>query len=208
VGSVLLDRFCNLFVLVLFVCFSIVLAYVLQLDRSSGFAVFILVAIAAFFLGGLVFINADKFLDRFCNQLFWQKVCWLTKNFRSFISNPSYLTQGLAYGFLWHLLTVLALYAFANAVGLNINFIHFLTVTPIALLLILVPISVAGWGVREGVLVFLLGLLGAPKEQVLAMSLIFGIVQLITRITGMILWAATPTDRRTLKKNTAEKENG
>ena len=45
---------------------------------------------------------------------------------------------------------------------------------PLALLVITLPISVAGWGVREAVLVFALGLGGVAAHDALAVSVTWG----------------------------------
>ena len=50
------------------------------------------------------------------------------------------------------------------------------------------PISVAGWGVREAVLVTLFQDLGLPAELGLATSLLYGFVLVGAGIPGLVLW--------------------
>ena len=52
----------------------------------------------------------------------------------------------------------------------------------------LAPISIAGWGVREGAMVIMLGLVGISSESALALSLLYGIILTIVGLAGGILW--------------------
>jgi len=84
-----------------------------------------------------------------------------------------------------HLLTGFILYRLATGMGIPLALIDsLLLVAPIALLAAL-PISIAGWGVREGTIVAVLSLLSVPKEQSLALSLLFGVVGLLNGLLGL-----------------------
>jgi uncharacterized membrane protein YbhN (UPF0104 family) len=47
---------------------------------------------------------------------------------------------------------------------------------------------VAGWGVREGVLALLLGLVGIPGSQGLSLSVVYGIITVIAALPGGLIW--------------------
>jgi uncharacterized membrane protein YbhN (UPF0104 family) len=51
-----------------------------------------------------------------------------------------------------------------------------------------IPISIAGWGVREGIMVMGFGYLGVPPEQALALSILYGLLLLVVAIPGVIIW--------------------
>ena len=59
---------------------------------------------------------------------------------------------------------------------------------PPALVLTVIPISVAGWGVREGALVGLFSLIGADKAAVLMMSLLYGLTLIIVSMPGLVTY--------------------
>ena len=59
---------------------------------------------------------------------------------------------------------------------------------PPALVLTVFPISVAGWGVREGALVGLFSLIGADKTAVLMMSLLYGLTLIIVSLPGLVTY--------------------
>jgi len=71
---------------------------------------------------------------------------------------------------------------------MNLSLVHVLMVLPIVFLVMTIPISIAGWGVREGVMVIGFGYLGIASEQVLALSILYGILTLVSTIPGIIIW--------------------
>lgn len=61
-------------------------------------------------------------------------------------------------------------------------------ILPVVMLLTSLPISFAGWGLREGAMVVALGVYGVPQEKALALSLVYGVLHLVSGVPGLILW--------------------
>jgi hypothetical protein len=60
---------------------------------------------------------------------------------------------------------------------------------PVVTVITLVPVSVGGWGVREGALVALLGLVGVPSHTALAFSVLFGVAGILASLPALgFLW--------------------
>lgn len=55
-------------------------------------------------------------------------------------------------------------------------------------LVVALPISMAGWGIREISLVALLGLLGVDRPAALLMSLEFGLLSMLVSLPGGVVW--------------------
>jgi len=72
-------------------------------------------------------------------------------------------------------------------------------VIPAILIVSVAPLSIGGWGVREGAMVVGLGLLGVPSESALGLSLVFGAVSLVAGLLGGGFWfvlrSDSPADR-------------
>ncbi|MEA2874507.1 MAG: glycosyltransferase 2 family protein, partial [Hyphomicrobiales bacterium] len=66
---------------------------------------------------------------------------------------------------------------------------------PAVLEISMLPISIAGWGLREGATVIAFGTLGVPIHQALGSSLAFGLLGVAVSLIGGGLWLA---DRRTM----------
>jgi glycosyltransferase 2 family protein len=87
-----------------------------------------------------------------------------------------------------HTLSVFAVVVLSQGLGLNLSWVDVLLVVPIATLFMTIPISIAGWGVREGIMVMGFGYLGVPPEQALALSILYGLLLLVVAIPGVIIW--------------------
>jgi integral membrane sensor domain MASE1 len=66
-----------------------------------------------------------------------------------------------------------------------------LLLVPVVLTVTAVPISLAGWGVREGAAIFLFGLVGMEEHDALAISLCYGLLAAVTSLPGGIVWLVT-----------------
>ena len=63
---------------------------------------------------------------------------------------------------------------------------------PPVLLVITIPVSIAGWGVREGAMVAALGLIGVPVEGAVVLSIMYGLLGLLPAIPGGLFWLVNP----------------
>jgi uncharacterized protein (TIRG00374 family) len=63
----------------------------------------------------------------------------------------------------------------------------FLLLAPLVTLVTTVPISIGGWGVREGAMVSALGLISIAPSVALAVSIEFGLIMLIVGLPGGVL---------------------
>ncbi|MCP3388921.1 flippase-like domain-containing protein [Bradyrhizobium sp. CCGB12] len=101
--------------------------------------------------------------------------------------------RGLLFGsaLLIHLVTAAACYALARGVGAQLSVLDAGILIPPVVLLTAVPISISGWGVREGAMVACLGLAGVPSEEALSVSLLLGAISVIIGLVGGVIWLAS-----------------
>jgi uncharacterized membrane protein YbhN (UPF0104 family) len=74
----------------------------------------------------------------------------------------------------------------AQAVGVTVPVAPSLVLIPLVLLSMLIPLSIGGWGLREGAAVLLLPIAGASKGEALAASVAFGLGIVIATLPGLI----------------------
>lgn len=74
------------------------------------------------------------------------------------------------------------------ALGINVDFITFLLVVPVIFLIALIPVSYAGWGLREAGAVWLFGMVGIANESALAMSVCFGLLLVAAGLPGLFIF--------------------
>jgi uncharacterized membrane protein YbhN (UPF0104 family) len=117
----------------------------------------------------------------------------------SIVRSAKRLALLLTLSMLVHLLNVVVLFVLAVGLSVDITLWHSLLLIPPVLLLSMLPISVAGWGVREGAMIVALGQIGVRSDQSVAVSVGFGLSLIAISLPGAILWLMQRrqgTDRR------------
>jgi uncharacterized membrane protein YbhN (UPF0104 family) len=85
-------------------------------------------------------------------------------------------------------LRILQAYGLGLALGLTVPFSYYLVFMPIGLLMLLLPISISGFGLPQGVMVWLLRPLGVPYELSLALSTLIVLSGLFGNLPGALLY--------------------
>jgi uncharacterized membrane protein YbhN (UPF0104 family) len=83
----------------------------------------------------------------------------------------------------------------AWAVGAPLSLPAMLAMVPLILLAMVIPLTIAGWGLREGAAVALLPLAGVSTGDALATSIAFGLIFLASTLLGGAVLATVPTPR-------------
>ena len=99
-------------------------------------------------------------------------------------------TIQLGLSILIHLLAMTAYYALGVGVGLDYPLHVYLVLVPPVVLLILLPVSLAGWGLREGAMLGFFLLVHADRSKILSLSVMYGIVNLIGSLPGLFIYLA------------------
>jgi uncharacterized membrane protein YbhN (UPF0104 family) len=108
---------------------------------------------------------------------------------RTVLSNGSNGTLCIALAVSGHLLSVLTLYLLAQAVRAPLAPLACLFIVPPALLISAIPISLGGWGLREGALAAGFSLAGGNVDGVVVASVMFG---LLSPIVGAAIELVVP----------------
>jgi uncharacterized membrane protein YbhN (UPF0104 family) len=95
-----------------------------------------------------------------------------------------------------HVMTSLAVFAAATALGIAIGLVGALVAVPIAILVAALPISIAGWGVREASLAYGLTLYGVPPADAALVSLALGLGLLLASLPGAAAFLTLDLARR------------
>jgi uncharacterized protein (TIRG00374 family) len=95
-------------------------------------------------------------------------------------------------GLLGQLVAIVGFFAASRSIGAPLSFLDCAVTLAPGLLVALVPVSLGGWGVREGAFVVLLGFYGVAPEQSLIVSVLFGLALLAASLPGLALWLGQP----------------
>lgn len=89
-----------------------------------------------------------------------------------------------------HFLTVTAAWLLARAIAIEPDLLNFLILIPPVMLVAMIPVSIGGWGIREGAMVVAFGYTGMAPSQALAVSVLMGGAGLLVGAVGGALWLA------------------
>lgn len=131
-----------------------------------------------------------RLLDRSAPRRLHEQAARLFGALDAYRDRPRLLALGVAASLAFQVFRVfnaqLGLWAF----GIDVAFLELLTLMPVAFVLTLLPVSLAGGlGVREASFVWLLGLLGVPAEAAFAAALMLSLGGMLTLLPGAWMYA-------------------
>ena len=185
--GVLMDRLFGILGLVLVVLASLPLLFNLVNDSIPRAGVLFIVL--GFSCALLLMFFTDKLPGNFAHLRVIRGFYSLSEMARSCISESYNGLIIILISILIHLISVIAVMNMSTGLGLNVDWSGFLIMIPLVTLMMVVPISIAGWGVREGVMVVGFGYLGVSSEAALALSILYGLSMLAVALPGGVVWA-------------------
>jgi uncharacterized protein (TIRG00374 family) len=90
-----------------------------------------------------------------------------------------------------HLMTIATAWCLAQSVAANASFVLLLFLIPPVLLIATVPVSIAGWGLREGSMTAAFAYAGLAQSDGLIVSVLFGLATFAVGIVGGVIWIAS-----------------
>jgi len=185
--SILTDRAVGLIALALIIVGSLPWSYGMIAD-SNGRLALVFVDFAALF-GGLGFLVLGRL------PWSWLKRWWPTRHVRacSVIANqvifnrktgPKIAVLSLSI----HVLAVVIAWCAVRSIEAPADFEQLFMLTPPIMLITMVPISIAGWGVREATMMVAFGYAGLAQADGTMVSILFGVVYFIVGALGGLVW--------------------
>jgi len=116
------------------------------------------------------------------------KVRDLYSTFLFYLRHKDALVAAFLGAFYVQMAKILSIYVIAMALGLDVSVFAFFVLVPVINMLILLPVSMAGLGVREGGYVLLFGHMGLGAAQCLTMSLLGFAVNMLVVCAGGIVY--------------------
>ena len=103
-----------------------------------------------------------------------QAIAGFNISLRALVRRPQALLGVIVLSVVGQFIAAGAIGLLAHTLQIRISPIDVMVVTFGATLAATIPISIAGWGVREGALIFLLGLYGVTADTAFALSVLYG----------------------------------
>lgn len=183
VMSVLFDRMLTVFALVMLAAATLpTLAHPLATTAWFGAVGVLAIGIAGFLLLAAV----ERMLGSWRHRRLAHLALRVAAELR-------YLTRhGGALALLWALLSgissALAGYCISRSLGISVGPVAMIAFISIVTLIATLPISVAGWGVREASFVLILGFFGIDREAAVLLSVQFGLLNMLLSLPGGVVW--------------------
>lgn len=113
-------------------------------------------------------------------------VSLLLDTLRKAVAKKRFLLTGSS--LLIPILAIVGFFITGWALGLRYSLDVYFLIVPLSILLTVVPVSLAGWGVREGTLIALFSIIGADHTTVLAMSALYGVMLIAVSLPGLFIY--------------------
>ena len=204
INGVLLDRIAGL--LALLVIVAVTQPWLYDRVDETGARLTFGAVIAAGLVGVAVLSLCERLPSAVTKWRLMRGLSGLSAQFNALFMLPAVGIPVFGISILGHLLMVLASYVLACDLGLSVSLVDCLVLVPGVMLLAAAPISIAGWGVREVVMVAAMSLLGVPDDGSTSLSLVFGALIAAIGLIGGILWLANP-DRRVAILDPVDKQD-
>lgn len=152
------------------------------LPRQAFYAISTIVLLGIVGFAGIWYLHRLHWLERWGPT---RVLLRISQRLAAVLADGRDLAEQLSLSLLIHLLSLLAIYCIGRSVGLEFGLLTYMVIVPPVILLTLVPVSLAGWGVREGGMIGLFTLIGADKTLVLSMSILYGVILIVSSLPGL-----------------------
>ena len=143
-------------------------------------------------LGLLLLDKAPALLAPFAGNRMVTHAARLLENMRHVVFSPVESLVMLAQAVIAHACYCISIYWLAQNLGADLTLLESLVLTPPVMLLMMLPISVGGWGIREVSMVGFFSLVGIPNELALAVSVQMGVLTIIASLPGALCYFKQP----------------
>jgi uncharacterized membrane protein YbhN (UPF0104 family) len=187
--SVLIDRIAGVFVLAVIVIACLPFTFSLIHDPIARAA--LLVIGGGVMTGTLVFVLIGRHFQHLFDR--WRLTRHLAAASRisaTLCGSHRDAAIVLACSVAINLITAAAAWCCAKAIASPVSFAQILFLMTPVLLIATLPISIAGWGVRESSFMYAFAYAGLAQSDGLAISILFGATSFIVGLVGGIVWIA------------------
>ena len=185
--SVLVDRAIGLIALAIIVVASLPWSYQL-IGNERGRLALLLIDVGAI-SAGLGFLLLGRL------PWPWLKTFWLTHHIYacSVIANQVLFNRRsgpkvAALSLLIHVMAVVIAWCAVRSIAAPAGFDHLFMLIPPIMLITMLPISIAGWGVREATMMVAFGYAGLAQTDGTVVSLLFGASSFVVGAIGGLVW--------------------
>jgi hypothetical protein len=186
VTGVMLERVATLTGLILLVLITQPFLLARIGDNPAKYVFPVMAGLAVF---GIIFLMLlDRLPERFQSWRIVRGLGHLAADTKKLFLSPRYAVKAILLGVVGNILIALMAYMAAQALAINVSVLDCLVLIPPVILAMTLPISIAGWGVREGAMVAAFAFVGVAEGDAFVMSILFGLLNVVFALPGGLLW--------------------
>jgi uncharacterized membrane protein YbhN (UPF0104 family) len=186
--SVVLDRISALLAIVILVVLSLPLALPL-IDKPIA-----QLSMATVAIGGLCGLAVLAHIDLlFGLQKRWRlpdHIALFVGNARHVLLSPTHCARTLGSSLVVAMISGITVGLIARSLNIDVGLLTCCILVPPVMLLTTLPISLAGWGVREAAMVVALSYVHVGSADALLLSLAYGLIVMAIGLPGGVIWLA------------------
>jgi glycosyltransferase 2 family protein len=197
VNSVMLERVATVVGLVILVAVTLPV-FVTRVDEQTGTWMVPAVALLGVAtVAGLAFLMIlERLPDSLRKWRIVRGIANLGADARRLFLVPMNAGKTLGWAVVGHANVALGVFVLALGLDLDVTWVDCMALVPPVILVTTLPISIAGWGVREGAMVVAFGFIGVADHSALVLSLLMGLVVIAISLPGGVVWLLSADRRR------------
>ena len=185
IKSVIIDRFFGLvgLIFLILICAPLSLYFYFGTDLRTTYIIFF----STILISCIILIMTAFFIELSSRKnYFTLTILKIRAEILPLLKQQNLLAMVVGYSILIHIGSVLIIIALSQSLRLEIPLIALVTIVPIMSLLSMIPISISGWGIREAIMVYGLKSLLISQQEVLSLSVLYGLSLAACSIPGAI----------------------
>lgn len=107
---------------------------------------------------------------------------------RRLFLHPGHAVMSLMFGVLTHVNISFCVFLLAKGLAVPVTWLDCMVLMPPVILVTTLPISIAGWGVREGAMTVAFALVGVSQGGAVVLSLSMGLLAIVVMLPAGVVW--------------------
>jgi uncharacterized protein (TIRG00374 family) len=185
INGVLLDRLAGAIGLIILMIGGLVPFFGMVTNTAARIGFATVPALASLALGALLLLSLirTKVPSRFS-----EAITHFARLARRMLLQPRTAVPALGVAMIGHATMVTGTWFLAKAFALEVDWLACFTIVPAAVLIAMMPVSIAGWGLREGAMAAGFALIGIGAESGFFLSVAVGLMLVAVGLLGGVVW--------------------
>jgi len=183
--SIIIDRLfplMNLIIILSINLFWLLQVFDIKIQQFNTIIMVFTVILIIIFMTGFILIN--KFIN---SSKIYKYLELFKKNATLFYNNKRKIYIAFFIGFFIFFIKCISIFYIAKFLMIEITFMNTILIFPLIFLITAIPISISGWGIREGLMIILLNYININQEQAVSLSIVVGLAYLVANLPALLL---------------------